>query len=45
MKTTNEQNSEDHFHMWGTGMTNISICMSVYLRHNNYSIKFDNFVN
>ena len=45
MNKTNEQNFKDHFHMLGTAMTNISICMSIYLGHNNYSVKFDNFVN
>ena len=45
MKITNELNFEDHFQMWGTGMTNISICMTVHFGHNNYSFKFDNLVN
>ena len=44
MKTINELNVEDHFHMWGTGMTNISICMAVHFEHNNYSIKFNNLL-
>ena len=44
MKTTNEINFEDHFHIRGTGIT-IWIFMNVYFWHNNYSIKFDNLVN
>ena len=45
MKTTIELNFEDHYHMWGTWITNIWICMAVPSSHINYSSKFNNLVN
>ena len=45
MKTTNELNFEDHYHMWGIWITNIWIGIAVAFSDSNYSSKFNNLVN